>query len=58
LNAARSAGNQALWEREADAAIAIWKRVRDAYLEALPAGEGRARMAGFYEEMVTGGHGH
>lgn len=57
LNAARRAADQGLWDREADAAIAVWKRVRDAYLETLPPAR-RDGMAAFYQQMETGGHEH
>jgi hypothetical protein len=56
LNAARRAGDQSSWDREADAAIAVWKQVRDAYIEAIPSGERRDGVAAFYREMETGTH--
>lgn len=56
LNAARQAGDQARWDREADGMIAIWKRVRDAYIAAVPVPEMRDRLAAFYTEMATGKH--
>ena len=58
LNAARSAGNGPLWNQEADAAIALWRQVRDAYYEATPPGELRDRVAALYKEMEAGGHTH
>ncbi len=57
LNAARQAGDQASWDREADQTIAVWKRVRDAYLETLPP-KPRDGMAAFYQTMEKEGHEH
>jgi len=58
LNAARSAADEAQWNREADTAIAIWERIRDAYLGAIPTSmtEQRDQLADFYQEMETGKH--
>lgn len=58
LNAARRAGDQAQWDREADTAIALWERIRDAYLEAIPIPDAREELATFYQQMATGKHEH
>jgi len=57
LNAARQKGDQAAWDREADAAITTWQGIRDEYIALLPP-ERREGMAKFYRQMETGGHEH
>ncbi len=56
LNDARLNGDLARWNREADAAIAEWEKIRDMYLEAVPMDQARDRLASFYSEMEAGGH--
>ena len=58
LNAARRAGDQQAWEREADSAIAVWQQVRDAYVATISDATARQALADFYQEMETGGHAH
>ncbi len=56
LRHARLAGDQAIWNREADAAVAEWETIRGMYLDAIPMEHARDRLAAFYREMEAVGH--
>lgn len=57
LRSAAEAGDIEAWNSAADAAVAEWEEIRAASLAAVPFPLVRARLADFYEEMLTGGHG-
>jgi hypothetical protein len=56
LGAAQAAGDLEAWNEAADAAAAEGEAIRAAQLESIGAPLVRARLAGFYEQMLTGGH--
>lgn len=58
LAGARGTSDATGWNRDADTAISAWERIRDAYLEAVPAGRDREDLAVFYRQMEAGGHDH
>lgn len=57
LEAAQVAGDPVAWNAAADAAVAEWEAIRAATLEAIRLPQVRDRLAAFYGEMLTGGHG-
>jgi hypothetical protein len=56
LYAAGQGGDIEDWNRAADRAVSEWEAIRSTYLAAIPLPYARARIAEFYDEMVTGGH--
>jgi hypothetical protein len=57
LDAAEKSGDLAAWNAAADEAAAEWEAIRTANLAAVRMPQVRTRLAAFYEEMLTGGHG-
>jgi hypothetical protein len=57
LDAAEKSGDLAAWNAAADEAAAEWEVIRTANLAAVRMPQVRTRLAAFYEEMLTGGHG-
>jgi hypothetical protein len=58
LDAAQKAGDAAAWNAAADEAVAEWEQIREASLSSIRVPLIRERLTGFYEQMLSGGHGH
>jgi hypothetical protein len=58
LEAAQKTGDTAAWNAAADEAVAEWEQIREASLSSIRAPLIRERLAGFYEQMLSGGHAH
>lgn len=57
LDAAQKAGDVTAWNAAADMAVAEWEAIRAANLESIRLPMVRERLAAFYQQMLTGGHG-
>jgi hypothetical protein len=58
LRKAQEEGDVAAWNNVADQMVVSWKALQEARLAAIPLPALKERLAAFYEEMLTGGHGH
>jgi hypothetical protein len=57
LRQAQASDDLAAWNLVADEMISVWEGVQEARLAAIPIPQVRDRLAAFYDEMLTGGHG-
>jgi Skp family chaperone for outer membrane proteins len=58
LEAAQQNKDSAAWDAAATEAVSHGDKIRAAYLTAIPIPRARQRLEAFYEEMLSGKHGH